>query len=534
MGLFLKSGVGSLSDMKHIYDGLQNTEHQRKPATSIAGRAISWLTDKLGLTKTPSYTDGYGTVRNTEVPFKDSAQGQELKRMGETAKNVGQIALIGMGLINPATSPTTAASLLGTVGQAYGLTLGAQNIYDVTKRAFNDPTSVTIPEYIFAGMDTLPFISSIETLSRGIRSGMHRISNTIHNNKPQLHEVIQGSYSTGTPNMQYRIIGKSALDDAEKVGVIRSKTGLHHDTQEYLRKNYYDALKDIPDWESKNAKEILDILDSKGVLKSPLSVDKINIRPSTNHGNTVGYFHEQTYPSYNVNLDDIIITTPGTSDRFAPGHGGKKYQDLKFGESPSATLLTTLDGGQRGAFINTASSTYWKFNKNKNKWEEFKFNIPKKTQNILDKLPIRFNIDKSGYYFRNLLQSKGAKEVLETKIIRGNPESPFKIPYFNKDYVPVPHSGDIIIKMPEVNPGWDFKWLGLTPHQTVDELYKLKVSDLIEFGKSGNTTQFTPLVGTTLNNVPLTTGASMWKRKDFLGIPYYLKKYKNGGYLTFY
>ena len=48
MSLFLKAGVGSLSDMKHIYDGQHDTEHQREPATSIAGRVIGWITDKLG------------------------------------------------------------------------------------------------------------------------------------------------------------------------------------------------------------------------------------------------------------------------------------------------------------------------------------------------------------------------------------------------------------------------------------------------------------------------------------------------------
>lgn len=54
---------------------------QRKEATSIAGRAINWLTDKLGITEAPTYTDGYGVKRQSEVSFNESAQGQELEQM---------------------------------------------------------------------------------------------------------------------------------------------------------------------------------------------------------------------------------------------------------------------------------------------------------------------------------------------------------------------------------------------------------------------------------------------------------------------
>lgn len=57
---------------------------KRKEATSIAGRAISWLTDKLGITEAPTYTDGYGVERRSEVPFNESVQGKKLKRIGET------------------------------------------------------------------------------------------------------------------------------------------------------------------------------------------------------------------------------------------------------------------------------------------------------------------------------------------------------------------------------------------------------------------------------------------------------------------
>lgn len=41
-------------------------ERKYNPNASYAERALNALTDKLGITSPPTYTDGYGTVRNTE------------------------------------------------------------------------------------------------------------------------------------------------------------------------------------------------------------------------------------------------------------------------------------------------------------------------------------------------------------------------------------------------------------------------------------------------------------------------------------
>ena len=171
MSLFLKAGVGSLSDMKRIYneggplrDEDAPSTKVRQPATSIAGRAFGWITDKLGLTKAPTYTDGYGTVRNVEVPFKDSAQGQELKRIGETAKTAGEISLIGLGLTNPITAYSSAEAALSTLGLAYGTAAGLKNASSTIKKAYKDPMSITIPEYAFAALDAIPFIKGVGNL----------------------------------------------------------------------------------------------------------------------------------------------------------------------------------------------------------------------------------------------------------------------------------------------------------------------------------------------------------------------------------
>lgn len=137
---------------------------KRKEATSIAERAISWLTDKLGITEAPTYTDGYGVERQLEVPFNESAQGQELKRMGETAKNVGKLGLVAAGMINPFTAGSTTSALLGTLGNAYGLSLGAQNVYNTGKQFVQDPSSVSNMQLVSAGLDAIPFVSGTKNI----------------------------------------------------------------------------------------------------------------------------------------------------------------------------------------------------------------------------------------------------------------------------------------------------------------------------------------------------------------------------------
>lgn len=141
---------------------------KRKEATSIAGRAISWLTDKLGITEAPTYTDGYGVERRSEVPLGESAQGQELQRMGETAKNVGKLGLIAAGMINPFTAASTTSTLLGTIGTAYGLSLGAQNVYNTGKQFVQDPSSVSNTQLVLAGLDAIPFMSGTKNIISNI------------------------------------------------------------------------------------------------------------------------------------------------------------------------------------------------------------------------------------------------------------------------------------------------------------------------------------------------------------------------------
>ena len=89
--------IGSKSNNRRV--GQKSLLGERKPKNywdmSFAERALNNITDFLHITSPPTYKDGYDRVLNAEVPLKESAHGQELKRMGETAKNAGEIALTG-------------------------------------------------------------------------------------------------------------------------------------------------------------------------------------------------------------------------------------------------------------------------------------------------------------------------------------------------------------------------------------------------------------------------------------------------------
>lgn len=74
---------------------------------SLAERWLNGLTDALHLTSPPTTKDGYGTVRPAEVPLSESAQGQELGRLGKTLGGVG----LAVGL---AADPVSTITAMGT------------------------------------------------------------------------------------------------------------------------------------------------------------------------------------------------------------------------------------------------------------------------------------------------------------------------------------------------------------------------------------------------------------------------------------
>ena len=64
-----------------------------------------------------TYTDGYGHKRK-DASFSESANGQEAKRMAETAKDAAKSSAIGLAFGNPLTAGEVMAPLI-TGAQAY-------------------------------------------------------------------------------------------------------------------------------------------------------------------------------------------------------------------------------------------------------------------------------------------------------------------------------------------------------------------------------------------------------------------------------
>ena len=142
--------------------------------------------------------------------------------MGETAKTAGQIGLAGAGLINPFTASSIGTTLLGTLGNAYGLSLGAQNVYNTTKKAIQDPSSVSVPEYIFAGLDAIPFVSSSTRIITKLPS-VEQVNNTV---KRIGQSVSQAKEKVGeaTSNLDENYIEVDNVEEVN-VGLLHAKIG---------------------------------------------------------------------------------------------------------------------------------------------------------------------------------------------------------------------------------------------------------------------------------------------------------------------
>lgn len=107
-----------------------NKEPQNYSGNSIASHWLSgtWLGNLLGYGNN-TYTDGYGTTRQNPT-LGESAQGQQLSRMKDTAKNYATIALTGASFGNPLAARTTLGAIVPTAAQSYFMTGGLQDAYN--------------------------------------------------------------------------------------------------------------------------------------------------------------------------------------------------------------------------------------------------------------------------------------------------------------------------------------------------------------------------------------------------------------------
>ena len=125
----------------HRYTGNEVASQPSIAEQLLRGTKIgNWL---YGESKT--YTDGNNAKRQ-DATFKESANGQMVQRMGETAKDAGSLALTGLAFGNPLTTSNAMAPLI-TGSQAYwighGINDGAQrieNIEEGVKNFVEDPS----------------------------------------------------------------------------------------------------------------------------------------------------------------------------------------------------------------------------------------------------------------------------------------------------------------------------------------------------------------------------------------------------------
>lgn len=211
---------------------------------SIVERAWNGIRDFFGFTIPPTYTDGYGNTRNAETPFWEGAQGQELKRMGQTAKITGKIGLIATGFINPYTVSSLGTALLGTIGNAYGLSLGAQNIYNTGKQYIQNPSSVSTSQIISAGLDAIPFMFGTKNVLKNFKTiKIPNIKNVNLNNLKYKTSIYEDP-----ANNEYTIaLFKRGLRNNRELGTLilgknNIYNGLDIKSVSNLNENYYKGI----------------------------------------------------------------------------------------------------------------------------------------------------------------------------------------------------------------------------------------------------------------------------------------------------
>lgn len=184
----------------------------------------------------------------------------------------------------------------------------------------------------------------------------------------------------GEPGHHYRIVDQPAIDDAIESGVIRAKTGLHHDTVSYLKQNYGEYLPKIPNWEKMTGDEIIEKLANLGAIernaqgKIPLNHSaKTMIRSSTNHGGTVSFFKGMPYPNYTLHSWNKVIDGTEDAAEFTAGHHGKIFTNRNIKEDQFGPSVLIENGTNKGATAPTENFTYWEYHPFFEGWQNKKF-----------------------------------------------------------------------------------------------------------------------------------------------------------------
>ncbi len=153
-------------------------EREYHPNRSLAERAWNSFTDAVHLTSPPTFKDGYGRTLNAEVPLMESAQGQELKRMGKTAKNAAIIASIPFGIRSLYYSPlaTGASAGVGSAlswGTGKGMDAVDKHVLNRHGKTFSEDQKNTAMFLSGLGGGTAGYKWGTNATKRGIEVAMH-------------------------------------------------------------------------------------------------------------------------------------------------------------------------------------------------------------------------------------------------------------------------------------------------------------------------------------------------------------------------
>lgn len=315
-------------------------------------------------------------------------------------------------------------------------------------------------------------------------------------------------YPKGGGDYDFRVVtDRSAIDDVNKTGLVRSKIGWHHDSYNYVNDKYGDWLnKNLPEWINMNPLDVANILSKNGFDLD--KIERFNFRQSQNHGNTVGFSRGITF--YGPSDNDYLIVGKHNDNIFQYGLRGRK-RDVQ-GNGMGATLLMNPDGTAKNAMAPSNRFIYYK--KIGDNW------VP---NSFIGKDKIRFgnmfktNLGDDDYMYRTLIGDRAGEAAVEA-IRSGQVRSvsKFGMPYFNYRNPVKTQVGEFVLRLPKKQVGFDnMQWINVNPYTYIDDMLDEKTFMNI----SGN--QFVPSLYGDFSKAPYTKDAQLWLKKSIFGFPYY-------------
>lgn len=171
----------------------------------------------------------------------------------------------------------------------------------------------------------------------------------------RMRDLFNNMYRVNTP-MIFKLGGK--VDKFWPGGILKKgikwvgkKVGMVEDMNGYIKEGSHFRIVD---------KSAIDDAIKSGLIKSTGDPNGI-----------VHYFKNIPYPNRIVTKENFVIETPESVGSFVAGHGGIEYTGIPL-EHAGATLLKT-NGNIKNASISTSGSSYWKYSPFWDLWKSKKF-----------------------------------------------------------------------------------------------------------------------------------------------------------------